>query len=97
MANAPFIVQCPVNMGCVVKHILRLGSHYLIAGIIEEVLISDDCMTDGKPDASKIDPIVYMTCPALAYHAVGEFLGPAFRIGKEIKNIEDDRERQLAK
>ena len=33
----------------------------------------------------KIDSIAYMTYPALAYHAVGEFLGPAFRIGKDIK------------
>jgi len=95
--SAPFIEQCPVNMGCVAEHILNLGSHYLIAGSIKEILISDDCMTDGKPDASKIDPIIYLTYPALTYHAVGRFLGPAFRIGKGIKDIEEDWERQLAK
>jgi hypothetical protein len=54
-------------------------------------------MTEGKPDASKIDPILFMTYPALAYNAVGKFLGPAFRIGKEIKDVKDDWERQLAK
>ena len=95
--SAPFVEQCPVNIGCVAKHILNLGSHYLIAGSIKEILVSDDCMTDGKPDASKIDPIVYMTYPALTYHAVGKFLGSAFRIGKEIKDVKDDWERQLAK
>jgi flavin reductase (DIM6/NTAB) family NADH-FMN oxidoreductase RutF len=95
--SAPFIEQCPVNIGCVAKHILNLGSHYLIAGIIQEILISDGCMTDGKPDASKIDPIIYMTYPSLTYHAVGKLLGPAFRIGKEIKDVKEDRERQLAK
>jgi flavin reductase (DIM6/NTAB) family NADH-FMN oxidoreductase RutF len=95
--SIPFIEQCPVNIGCIAKHILNLGSHYLIVGSIKEILVSDDCMTDGKPDASKIDPIVYMTYPALTYHAVGKFLGSAFRIGKEIKDVKDDWERQLAK
>lgn len=97
VAGAPFIEQCPVNIGCTAEHILKLGSHYLIAGPIKEILVSDDCMTDGKPDASKIDPIIYMTYPAGTYNKVGEFLGPAFRIGKEIKDIKDDWERQLAK
>jgi flavin reductase (DIM6/NTAB) family NADH-FMN oxidoreductase RutF len=94
VASAPFIEQCPVNIGCNVEHILKLGSHYLIAGPIKEILVSEDCMTDGKPDVSKIDPIVFLTFPAKKYHAVGEFLGPAFRIGKEIKNVRNDWSRQ---
>jgi len=97
VAGAPFIEQCPVNISCIAEHILKLGSHYLIAGPIKEILVSNDCMTDGKPDAGKIDPIIYMTYPAGTYNKVGEFLGPAFRIGKEIKDIKDDWERQLAK
>ena len=97
VAGAPFIEQCPVNIGCTAEHILKLGSHYLIAGPIKEILVSDDRMTEGKPDAGKIDPIVYMTYPAGTYNKVGEFLGSAFRIGKEIKDIKDDWERQLAK
>jgi len=97
VARAPFIEQCPVNIGCTAEHILKLGSHYLIAGPIKEILIPEDCMTDGKPDVSKIDPIVYMTYPAGTYNKVGEYLGPAFRIGKDIKNVSYDWERQLAK
>jgi flavin reductase (DIM6/NTAB) family NADH-FMN oxidoreductase RutF len=97
VAGAPFIEQCPVNIGCTAEHILKLGSHYLIAGPIKEILVSDDCMTDGKPDAGKIDPIIYMTYPAGTYNRVGEFLAPAFRIGKEIKEVKDDWGRQLAK
>ena len=97
VANAPFIEQCPVNIGCTAEHILRLGSHYLIAGAIKEILVSDDCMTEGKPDVTKIDPIVFMGFPASEYHVVGKFLGPAFRIGKKIKNARVDWERHLAK
>jgi len=97
VAGAPFIEQCPVNIGCQVEHILKLGSHYLITGPIKEILVSDDCMTDGKPDAQKIDPIVYLTYPAGTYNKVGDFIGKAFHCGKDIKNVPDDWERQLAK
>lgn len=97
VAGAPFIEECPVNISCTAEHILKLGSHYLIAGPIKEILVSDDCMTDGKPDASKIDPIIYMTYPAGTYNKVGEYLGKAFSIGKEIRDVKDDWERQLAK
>ena len=94
VAGAPFIEQCPVNIGCVAEHIVRLGSHYLIAGAVKEILVSEDCMVEGKPDTTKIDPFVVMTTPALTYHDVGQSIGPAFRIGKEIKNVEDDWDRQ---
>ena len=94
VAGAPFIEQCPVNIGCIAEHIVKLGSHYLIAGAVKEILVSDECMVEGKPDATKVDPFVVMTTPALTYHTVGEALGPAFRIGKEIKDVEDDWDRQ---
>lgn len=97
LAGAPFIEQCPINIGCTAEHILKLGSHYLIAGPIKEIYVSDDCLTDGKLDASKIDPIVYMTYPGGTYNKLGEVIGKAFSIGKEIRDVKDDWERQLAK
>ena len=95
VANAPFIEQCPVNIGCNAEHIIKLGSHYLIAGPIKEILVSEDCVTEGKPDAVKIDPIVYMSYPAVSYNKVGEFIGQAFSVGKEIKEVKDDWDRQF--
>ena len=95
--GAPYIEQCSVNIGCTAEHILKLGSHYLIAGPIKEIYVSDDCMKDGKPDVQKIDPIIYLTYPAGTYNKVGDYLGKAFSIGKEIKSVPDDWERQLAK
>lgn len=88
--SAPFIERCPANISCVAKHIIDLGSHYLIAGIIKEILVSDDCLTDGKADTSKIKPIIYVNYPSMEYRTVGELIAPAFRIGKEIKNALGD-------
>ncbi len=72
LATAPMIEQFPVNLECKVMHILDLGSHELIVGRIEETYISDDCLTDGKPDVNKIKPIVYA---GRRYMSLGEAVG----------------------
>jgi flavin reductase (DIM6/NTAB) family NADH-FMN oxidoreductase RutF len=83
--KAPLIEQCPVNLECKVVHILDLGSHSLVIGQIEETHVSDNCLTDGKPDVNKIKPFIYTTSPAIQYQALGKVIAKAFNIGKELK------------
>jgi flavin reductase (DIM6/NTAB) family NADH-FMN oxidoreductase RutF len=85
LKTAPLIEQCPINLECKVVHILNLGSHALIIGQIEETHISEECLTDGQPDVSKIDPLIYTTGPQKTYNSLGSALGPAFKSGMEIK------------
>jgi len=85
LEGAPLIEQCPVNLECRVVHILDVGSHSLIVGRIEETHVSESCLTDGKPDIDKIKPFVFITEPAFRYQAVGEVVGKAFSVGREIK------------
>jgi flavin reductase (DIM6/NTAB) family NADH-FMN oxidoreductase RutF len=80
--SAPLIEQCPVNHECEVLHILNLGSHALIIGRIKETHVSDDCLTDGKPDVMKIKPFFFASGK---YYATGEFIADAFSIGEELK------------
>jgi flavin reductase (DIM6/NTAB) family NADH-FMN oxidoreductase RutF len=81
LAKAPMIEQCPVVHACEVVQILNLGSHELIVGRIVETYVSDSCVTDGRPDAAKMQPLIYASG---GYHAVGSSLGLAFQIGKVI-------------
>jgi len=81
LETAPLIEQCPVNLECKVIHILDVGSHELIVGRIEETYISENCLTDGKPDVNKIKPIAYVS---QRYRAMGEVVASAFTIGKEL-------------
>ncbi len=83
--KAPLIEQCPVNLECKVVHILDLGSHSLVIGRIEETHVSDNCLTDGKPDVNKIKPFIYTTSPASQYQALGKVIAKAFSIGRELK------------
>lgn len=85
LKNAPLIEQCPINLECKVVHILTCGSHALVIGQIEETYASEDCVTDGQPDPAKIDPLMFIIGAEKAYFRIGEKLGPAFKIGMEIK------------
>ncbi len=85
LETAPMIEQCPVNLECKVVHILKLGNDSVFIGSIEQTLASEDCLTDGSPDIKKVKPFLYAIEHSKNYYAIGEFLGPAFNIGKELK------------
>jgi flavin reductase (DIM6/NTAB) family NADH-FMN oxidoreductase RutF len=82
LQTAPLIRECPVNLECKVLHVLDLKSHKLIVGEIVESYIRGDCITDGQPDAAKIDPLIYAT-GSQQYCRLGEAVGRAFSIGKK--------------
>ncbi len=79
---APLIEQCPINMELEVTNILVLGSHHLVVGKIGEVYISEECLTDDRPDMDKVKPFVFVPGK---YYEVGEAFADAFKIGWEVK------------
>jgi flavin reductase (DIM6/NTAB) family NADH-FMN oxidoreductase RutF len=85
LKTAPMIEQCPVNLECKLMHTLHLGSHALVIGQIEEVHVSEDCLSDGEPDVLKINPLIYCTGTEKTYYGFGERLAEAFSVGLEIK------------
>ena len=85
LETAPLIEQCPVNLECKVAHMLELGSHMLIIGKIEETHVSDSCLTGGRADVNKIKPLIFTMSPVSQYQALGEVIGKAFSIGKELR------------
>jgi len=85
LESAPLIEQCPVNLECKVMHILNLGTHALVIGRIEETHALESCLTNGKPDVTKIRPFIYTPTPSSHYRALGEVIAQAFSVGKELK------------
>ena len=84
LKTAPLIAQCPVNLECKVVHMLNLGSHTLVVGQIEETHVSEECTTNGLPDVAKVKPVIYSPGAEKAYHGVGQKLGQAFSVGKDL-------------
>jgi flavin reductase (DIM6/NTAB) family NADH-FMN oxidoreductase RutF len=85
LKTAPLIEQCPLNLECKVVHILNLGSHALVVGQIEETHVSEACLTDGLPDADKLEPIIYSSGAEKRYHGLGAVLAKAFSVGQDLK------------
>ena len=84
LETAPMIEQCPVNLECKATHMLDLGSHILVVGVIEDNYVSEDCFTDGRPDADKIKPLVFTPQADRGYMTLGEPVAKAFSVGKEL-------------
>lgn len=82
LENVPLIEECPLNLECKVIHTVEIGTHTLFIGEIMETHANDDCLTNGKPDIKKIDPIIYAT-GTRQYHKVGEEIGRAYKIGEK--------------
>lgn len=86
LINAPMIDQCPVNLECKLAHIIDLGSHALLIGKIEETHVNESCLTDGRPDVTKIKPFIYSAGSQNQYQTFGNFIAGAFHAGKVLKN-----------
>lgn len=80
--TAPMAKECPVNIECRLFKSVDCGSHLLYIGEVVEIHADKSCVTDGKPDTVKSDPIVYAQS---AYWHVGKQAAKAFSIGKEYK------------
>ncbi|GAB6905292.1 Flavin reductase domain protein FMN-binding protein [Desulfosarcina cetonica] len=82
LAYAPLVSACPLNLECRLRHTLDLGGHTLVVGEVIQTHITEDCMTDGRPDAVKIDPLVYSPGSG-NYQRLGEIVAKAFSVGKK--------------
>jgi flavin reductase (DIM6/NTAB) family NADH-FMN oxidoreductase RutF len=88
LVTAPLVEQCPVNLECSVEHVLNLGTHSLVIGKIQELYVTEDCLTDGKPDVTKIKPFCFVGDPDRQYRALGDVVAKAYSVGTTLKSRE---------
>ena len=58
--KVPLVEEFPINLECIVRHRLELGSHDLFIGEVVATHISETIFTDGKIDISKLKPLGYI-------------------------------------
>ena len=79
--KAPMIEECPVNMLCKVFKIVDLPNNDVFIGEIVETYVKEECLTDGRPDPKKIDPMILM---GSSYLSLGKVAGAAFKDGQAL-------------
>ncbi|MBW1712448.1 MAG: flavin reductase family protein [Deltaproteobacteria bacterium] len=84
LKTAPLIEECPVNLECKLIKTLEFKTHRICFGQVVGCHVQEGCLTDGKLDMGKIDPIVYSMSDA-TYWQVGQPVGKAFQEGKALK------------
>ena len=82
LKTAPLVEECPVNIECKLFNSVYCGSHHLYIGEVAEIHAEKSCMSDGKPDITKIHPIVYAQA---TYFDVGKQVDMAFSAGKRYR------------
>lgn len=80
LKTAPLAEECPVNIECRLFKSVDCGSHLLYIGDIVEIHADNACVTDRKPDITKINPIIYAQS---TYFGVGNEIDRAFSAGKK--------------
>jgi flavin reductase (DIM6/NTAB) family NADH-FMN oxidoreductase RutF len=84
LVYAPFVKEFPFALECRVLHNLDIGVHTLFVGEILDIKAEDSVLGEnGLPHPQKVRSFLY--APEYGtYYAVGELLGKAFSLGKEI-------------
>jgi flavin reductase (DIM6/NTAB) family NADH-FMN oxidoreductase RutF len=84
LVDAPYIAEFPLVLECTVVAVHELGLHTQFIGEIRDVKV-DESVLDGSGgiDLAQLAPIMYMM-GAGGYYAVGDLVGTAYSIGKEL-------------
>jgi flavin reductase (DIM6/NTAB) family NADH-FMN oxidoreductase RutF len=84
LVDAPYIEEFPVVLECKLLHTVEIGLHTQFIGEIMDVKADESVIAEsGNPDIEKVKPVIF-TPGNRTYYGVGQYLGKAFSIGKEI-------------
>jgi flavin reductase (DIM6/NTAB) family NADH-FMN oxidoreductase RutF len=82
--DAPYIQEFPLILECRLVGSSEIGIHTHFIGEIIDVLADDEVLdANGMPDILKVKPVIYAP-EVRSYYSVGEPLGQAHSIGREI-------------
>ena len=84
LAHAPLIAECPLCIECRLVQTVDQPHHHIFIGEIVAARCCPDCLTGGKPDTSKLDPLL-LTMPENRYYRLGGTVGDAWSLGKALK------------
>jgi flavin reductase (DIM6/NTAB) family NADH-FMN oxidoreductase RutF len=87
IVKAPIIEESPVNIECVVKNIVELGTHHMFISEVVSVSVDDKYLNkNGAFSFSKANPLVY---------SHGHYFGLGDKIGKFGWSVEKKKKKKL--
>jgi flavin reductase (DIM6/NTAB) family NADH-FMN oxidoreductase RutF len=83
LVDAPYVAEFPLCLECRLLHSLKIGLHTLFVGEIVDVKADEEALVDGIPTIGLVNPLVF-SVGEQTYYAVGDRVGPAFRLGRDL-------------
>ncbi len=85
LGKAPMISECPLNFLCKIIQSVPICGFEVFFGEIISTYLNEQCLTDGKPDPLKINPMIMM---GTSYFDLGQAVGNVFKEGAEYKKLQ---------
>ena len=80
--NAPYVEEFPLVLECRLRHTIELGTHTQFIGEILDVKADEAVLGENNlPEIEKVDPMLFAPMEQ-AYYRVGNFVAPAFSVGR---------------
>jgi flavin reductase (DIM6/NTAB) family NADH-FMN oxidoreductase RutF len=84
LVDAPYVAEFPLVLECKLLHVVEIGLHTEFIGEILDVKADETALDEhGRLDIKRVQPFLYAPENS-AYYGVGECLGKAFSIGRQI-------------
>lgn len=84
VVDAPYPQEFPMVLECRLLHTLEIGLHTQFVGEILDIKVEESALDEsGQPTIEKVHPVLF-TPRQRTYHAVGELLGKAFEVGRDM-------------
>jgi len=80
LETAPLIRECPVNLECRLVKTLKFEDEDLFLGEILAICADSKCLTRGRLDIEKINPLIYSTSDR-KYFRIGKEIGRTYCLG----------------
>ncbi|WP_094602663.1 hypothetical protein SPSIL_053980 [Sporomusa silvacetica DSM 10669] len=78
LGKAPMIKECPMNILCNVINSIQLFGFEMFFGEIVAVYANEQCISEGKIDPLKVNPMIMM---GTSYYDLGQVVGDLFKEG----------------
>jgi flavin reductase (DIM6/NTAB) family NADH-FMN oxidoreductase RutF len=86
LVDAPYVREFPFVLECKLIHKIDVGLHTQFIGEIVDVKAEESMLNEkGSLDIEKVKPFLFAP-ESRTYYGVGQYLGKAFSIGKEIQS-----------
>lgn len=86
LVNAPIVIEFPYALECKLIKQIDLGMHTMFIGEIVGMIADSEVLNSNQlPDIEKVRPMLFGSFGNMAYYNIGDKLGDAFSIGKELE------------